>query len=481
MDTRDVADLKRGLDAIGGRVITSVSMGYLAMLELSMSFRSSEDIAAFKAALAANPVAFDFLKPSKNDNNDATEGNTSGVGQTQNTNNERLTVYPTHHKADLNALNRLAVHLQRSKIHIDINCKMLQRGKLRDEIPMPPGAWANLGLVAGNISSLFELSKAYNSWIGQNQGKEIEISKVVGVDSSPISSFPCYQQVIGGFRHEDQVLSLQSAKALLVQQLNQRNKTLYKFVKMIQSSAKKQQEKEQDIMKLLNKNASCFQSLINDRFVLDRYGNQLIHYASFFDLSALITRLVSMGADINSRNARGMTSLMIVARNGYLQSLEAVLRARPYLELEDNNGWTALTHASSTSDNGLKIIGAIAATAAVAAAATAAMGGDGSRKTSDPEKDKRQQPNSPNPSVGMAALGREVAALGVIIALAGRFCHNVELPDYQCQHIFYCNHSRTKSRLREVGANKEKACSSLRTGINTVANVFCLDWVESRK
>ena len=449
-------------------------MGYLAMLELSMSFRSSEDIVAFKAALADNPVAFDFLKPSNNDNNDATEGSTSGISQTQNTNYRRSAVYPTHHQADLNALNRLAVHLQRSKIHIDISCKMLQRGKLKDEIPMPPGVWANLGFAAGNISSLFELSKAYNRWIDQNQGKEIEISKVVGVDSSPISSFPYYQQAIGGFRHKDQVLSLQSAKALLVHQLNQRDETLYEFFTMIKSSAKKQQEKEQNIMRLLNNNASCFQSLINDRFFLDNLNNQLIHYASFFDLPALVTRLVSMGADINSKNALGMTPLMIVARNGYLSSLEAVLKARPGLELEDNNGWTALTHASATSYNGLKTIGATASAAVVAAAATVAMEKYSSRKkTNVPEKDRRLQPNSPSPSVGMAALG--------VIALDGRFCHNVELPDYQCQHIFYCNHSRTKSRLRELGANKEKACSSVRTGINTVANIFCFDWVGSRK
>lgn len=436
VDTTDITDFKETLGNIGGRVVTSVSMGYLAMLELSMSFKSSEDILAFKAALAANPTAFAFLTGTcNNGSNDTTTGSTSSsAGQAQDNNDRRSSTFRASNRdtcQDLRSLTHLAVHIQKSNIQMAIGGRIVQRGQLRDGEPVPD-ARANFGLAFGDISSLIALRNAYHTWRDQNLNKEIINPAVVMVGSSPISIFSCYNAAIDRFTHEGQALSLQSANTLLGRKINQRIGILRQFATMIQSSRKAQ--KEANIMSLMDQHPNLFQSCINDRTVVDARGNQLIHYASFFDLSGLITRLVTMGADINSTNEQGMTPLMIVARNGYIESFEAVLAANPNLELADNGGWTALTHASATSYNGLKQIGGAVAIAALA----------------------------------------PIAPLPPFLGIAGGITLNVSLPDYQCKHIFYCNHSQIKRRLMEVGANEAKTCSTARNVINTAANALCM-------
>lgn len=113
--------------------------------------------------------------------------------------------------------------------------------------------------------------------------------------------------------------------------------------------------------------------------------------------------------------------------------------------------------------------------AAGAAISALVAGARGRGRIYDPEDDKRNQ------KVWVGAAVGGVAAMGGI-ALNAQFRNaaratdgKVRLPDYQCKHLCYCDHSEIKASLISLGANKAKACSSVRTAINTVANIFAFD------
>lgn len=120
--------------------------------------------------------------------------------------------------------------------------------------------------------------------------------------------------------------------------------------------------------------------------------------------------------------------------------------------------------------------------AAGVAIGTLVAGARGRGRIYDPEDDKRnQEDDRRNQKVWVGAAVGGVAAMGGV-ALNAQFRNaaratdgKVRLPDYQCKHLCYCDHSEIKASLISLGTNKAKACSSVRTAINTVANIFAFD------
>ncbi len=58
-------------------------------------------------------------------------------------------------------------------------------------------------------------------------------------------------------------------------------------------------------------------------------------------------RLIKQGADLECRNAAGMTPLMVAVANGHLQMTGMFIAKRAAVNAVDRNGWTALVHAAS--------------------------------------------------------------------------------------------------------------------------------------
>jgi hypothetical protein len=57
--------------------------------------------------------------------------------------------------------------------------------------------------------------------------------------------------------------------------------------------------------------------------------------------------LIQAGADINAREADGMTALMIAAFHGHLEAVRSLIEAGADLSFEDSYGFTALDNAES--------------------------------------------------------------------------------------------------------------------------------------
>ncbi len=60
--------------------------------------------------------------------------------------------------------------------------------------------------------------------------------------------------------------------------------------------------------------------------------------------------LIASGADVNARNAGGMTALMVAAFGGYTEPCARCWRARPTPNAKDNQARTALMAAVTNGD-----------------------------------------------------------------------------------------------------------------------------------
>jgi ankyrin repeat protein len=59
-----------------------------------------------------------------------------------------------------------------------------------------------------------------------------------------------------------------------------------------------------------------------------------------------LKKLIAAGADVNARHATsGMTALMFAAKNGHAEAVDALVAAKAAIDMRDNDGMTAYTHA----------------------------------------------------------------------------------------------------------------------------------------
>ncbi len=61
-----------------------------------------------------------------------------------------------------------------------------------------------------------------------------------------------------------------------------------------------------------------------------------------------VKALLSSNADVNARNARGSTALMLASYKGHLDVVEALINANADVNLKANDGITALMYAASS-------------------------------------------------------------------------------------------------------------------------------------
>ena len=461
VDTSKVAAFKKAMDSLGQRVVTSVSRGYVAALELHMRFTSSKDVMSFKAGLATHPSAFAFLiGASDNSNNDTTTGSaSSSVGHTQDNNDRESSTFPAFGKnlhQNLNSLTQLARHIRRSNIKVEITSNLFKYGALANETPRPNiRSYFGSNSEPQDIASLVQCIKAYDEWINQNLSKAIVGLGVVGVASKPIVSLLTCASPMTGLLYENEPLNLESARERLDQKLKERKTIAKEFVTKIdelQSSEitpEQKTAKEQKILDMIDKNLDYFQSLIDDRVALDGLGNQLIHYASFFNFLELIEKLLDMGADINSRNtALGLTPLMIVAMNGYISSFKTILQFASGLKLEipDNDGWTAVTYATAPPDESLRKFRDIAIGVGLM------IVGGGFAYNS---------PYQYGRTIGTIMSIGGGTYLAFTLSDEDGSSTEVHLPYNRCKHVWHCDHSKIKNSLLKNGADKTKAYPSI--------------------
>jgi ankyrin repeat protein len=62
--------------------------------------------------------------------------------------------------------------------------------------------------------------------------------------------------------------------------------------------------------------------------------------------TSLLTLLIKAGADVDAQDDRGLTALMMVSEDGYLEAARILIRARANPNLQDITGRTALSYAS---------------------------------------------------------------------------------------------------------------------------------------
>ena len=59
-----------------------------------------------------------------------------------------------------------------------------------------------------------------------------------------------------------------------------------------------------------------------------------------------VKKLIAAGADVNARHAAsGMTALMFAAQNGHAEVVDALVAGKAAIDVRDNDGMTAYTHA----------------------------------------------------------------------------------------------------------------------------------------
>ena len=494
VNTNNITALEQALKRLREeRVVTAVLMGYAVIHKSTIRFDSSKDIMDFKIALEAYPCARAFLTGSHVNSNNSAQRNEGASALPA--------VRENFHQADENSLINFASYIQRSSIAVTIDSELLRYGQLEDTA-LPANVTGHFNSQSGNLDSLMQCSNAYEQWINQNLSTRISTVGIIGVESKPIARLLNYEGPILGLTHPDSSpLSWESAEALLEQKLQEQERNrqeqernrkkvydkfslAFKEFKNSKITPAQKKAKEKSIRKLIRDNRAVFKKLLEAP--LDSMENKAIHFASFFNLVGLLKELLELGADPNNKNALGLTPLMIAARNGYLKLVNTLLDYPGKLRIndEDNSGWTALTHASATSFEGLKrfaIIGgaAIAAAAAGAAIAAAAAGagagaiaaavaGVGAGAITAAAAVKASQVLGT-----ITMVGGSTAPLCVQLRdIHGSISDHMRLPYSHCKHVGFCTHSIIKQTLINHDAKQAKACSIARTAINSIANLF---------
>lgn len=78
----------------------------------------------------------------------------------------------------------------------------------------------------------------------------------------------------------------------------------------------------------------------------DAEGKTLLHHAAILGKESCIEVLLSLGANINTRDKQLMDALMYAAEAGHISCVLLLLQKGAFVHSEDVDGWTALMHAA---------------------------------------------------------------------------------------------------------------------------------------
>lgn len=422
---RNISDVLSVRQSIGDYYIKTIYNGFIALMRIEFSFDSREDINQMSVVFADN--GSEILTPPTQEN----EGDDDALPA------ERQ-------QAQRDAAARISSQMARRKINGSWRVTTLTEGTLENGATRFPFVNTEWNALAGNYQTLLNHMTRFNTWVSNLDISTILNSNPVLVDIGRIrDSRSLYLVPIPGLQLEDEDISLSRLEREISRIFTSIIAAKRAFCGTVNSPSRT--NKQQSLLRLLEENRTHIEYLVHNAVEIDsNTRSSVLHWAAVYDLPELAEMIIEMDTSrtiIDSRDRFGRTPLMRAAANGSFSVAEMLIGNSAALDDVDDNGNSAFTYATMTSNTGLKQLGCVAVAGAGMVGAPIV---------------------GPGVAIGAGAAG----TCGELFVNAQR----VFKPDNMCDHVFYCGHKSIANLLIRSGADQSLKAGW--SGLNTMSNAI---------